>query len=80
MTNITSFEKIYLICEPFICYDSSGRNTMENGEQVLFAFISKENALAELKKLNENLDEEEGDLLYYIRDFHYRIVNSDSSS
>lgn len=63
---MTEIQKIYLICEPVTIYNEVGK-LAEHGEQVLFAFLSKENALFELKRLNKSIEEEEGDIPYFIK-------------
>ena len=45
---------VYLVCEPFMVYG------------VLFASLSEEKAILKLKELNLTVEEEEGDLPYFI--------------
>jgi hypothetical protein len=56
---------VYLVCEPFMVYGDRGER-LEPGEQVLFASLSEEKAILKLKELNLPVEEEEGDLPYFI--------------
>lgn len=51
------FKTVYLVCEPFQVYDGSG-NKLENGEQVLFCYLDKEEADNKLIELNSTIEEE----------------------
>lgn len=58
---------VYLICEPHLAYGSRGELLIENTEQVLFCFNDKEKAVNKLKELNSTIEEEEGDLPFFIK-------------
>jgi hypothetical protein len=58
---------VYLICEPHLAYGSRGEILIENTEQVLFCFSNKEKADRKLSELNSTIEEEEGDLSYFIK-------------
>ena len=60
------FKTVYLVCEPFQVYDGTG-NKLKNGEQVLFCYLDKEEAVNKLKELNCTIEEEEGDLPFFIK-------------
>lgn len=62
---MTNTPIVYLVCEPFAVYGSRGEQ-LEHGEQVLFASLSEEKAILKLKELNSTVEEEEGDLPYFI--------------
>ena len=59
---------VYLICEPHLAYGSRGEILVENTEQVLFCFTDKEKADRKLSELNSTIEEEEGDLSYFIKE------------
>ena len=61
-------ESVYLICEPHLVYGSCGELLVENTEQVLFCFTDKEKADRKLSELNSTIEEEEGDLSYFIKE------------
>lgn len=58
---------VYLVCELHLAYGSRGELLMENTEQVLFCFSDKGKAVNKLSELNSDIEEEEGDLPYFIK-------------
>lgn len=60
-------DSVYLVCEPHLAYGSRGELLIENTEQVLFCFTDKEKADSKLSELNSTIEEEEGDLPYFIK-------------
>lgn len=59
---------VYLVCEPHLTYGSHGELLIENAEQVLFCFSDKEEADNKLIELNSTIEEEEGDLPFFIKE------------
>lgn len=58
---------IYLICKSFIVYDDRGHR-VEDGYEIITAFSNKEDALLKLEKLNKNLELDEADEFFFIKE------------